>query len=126
MTRHGQRRAYINGLELDIQAPPYDRLFLLDDPNLPGEGSAVTEAEQEAFFDRSALSIYLLLACGTVWQTVASHTANDDGTLDDGRPRYLHTVRAALADVDRAHVRELLAARVKASLLETLVARLAQ
>ena len=121
MARCGQQRSYINGLEVASQAPPYDQLFLLDDPALPNGGPRVTEVEQEGFFDRAALSLYLLLARGSVWQTIASHTANDRGEPVDGRLRYLHSVRATLATVDRARLQELLAAEMRARLLAAVV-----
>lgn len=125
LSRHGQRRAYINGLEIDMQAPPYDRLFLLDDPAIAGEAGRVSEADLEAFLDRSAVALYLLLARGTVWPTIASHLANDDGAGADGRLRYLHTVRAAMADIDRAALRTALAARLEHAALDRLARRLA-
>lgn len=122
MTRHGQRRSYINGLTIERQAPVYDRVFLLDDPQLPGQGPHVSPAELDAFFDRAALSLYLLLTRGTVWPTVASHRAND--LVEDARPHYLNTVRAVIADADRPAIGALLAARLEATLLAALAERL--
>ncbi len=118
MHRHGQHRRYVNDLEIAMQQPPYDRVFVIDDPALPAEGARVTEAELEGFLDRAALSMYLLLR-GTVWQTIASHVANDDGVVrDDGRLRYLNTVNAAMLGMDRAHVAEWLTTRLAQRLLE--------
>ena len=123
LSRHGQRRAYINDLEIGIQQPPYDRVFLLDDPALPGEGSRVTEAETDGFLDRAALSLYLLLR-GDVWQTVASHTANDDGIVrEDGRLRYLHTVQGVAIGADRDQISDLLATSLSARVLEQFIGR---
>lgn len=125
LARHGQRRTYINGLEIDIQAPPYDKLFSLDDPTIAAEAGRVSEVDLEAFLDRSAVALYLLLARGTIWPTIASHLANNDGTDADGRMRYLHTVRAAVADIDRTTLRSALAARLEYSALDRLTRRLA-
>ncbi len=123
LSRHGLRRAFLNDLEITLRQPPYDRVFLLDDPALPGAGARVTEAEIEAFLDQTALSLYLLLR-GMVWQTVASHTANDDGVARaDGRLCYLHTVRAALIGADREQIADLLAASLSARLLERFIER---
>ncbi len=124
MTHHGHRYAYHTGLTIDSKAPPYDRLFLFDDPSIPNDGARVVEADLERFFDQAALNIYLLLTRGTIWQTIASHTANDTGLHDDGCLRYLHTVRSAMADVDREHLRELLSLRIESRLLTALASRL--
>lgn len=121
MSRHGQRRAYLNDVTIDIQQPPYDRVFLFDDPTLPGEGARVSEAELESFLDRAALNLYLLLR-GTVWQTVASHIANDDGVARaDGRLRYLNTLHGVAIGADRAQIADVLATRLSAQALEQLV-----
>lgn len=123
MSRHGQQRAYINDLEIAIQQPPYDRVFLLDDPTLPREGTRVTEAEIESFLDQAALNLYLLLR-GTIWQTVASHTANDDGVARaDGRLCYLHTARSAMIGVDRAHLVDALSVELSARVLDQFIQR---
>ncbi|MBX0331414.1 hypothetical protein K2Z83_27560 [Oscillochloris sp. ZM17-4] len=126
LTRDGQRRAYLNDLEIAIQAPPYDRVFLLDDPTLGGGDGRVAEADLERFLDRAALSLSLILARGTVWPTIASHLANDDVSGSDGRMRYLHTVRAAMADVDRPQLTAALADRLEVAALDALAGRLAQ
>jgi len=125
LSRHGQRRSYIHDIEIVLQQPPYDRVFLFDDPSLPGTGTAVTELEMEGFLDQAAIDLYLLLR-GTVWQTIASHTANDDGVVRaDGRLRYLHTARAAVVQADRAQIAELLAADLADRALEQLLERFA-
>ncbi|MFN8499538.1 MAG: hypothetical protein U0641_16935 [Anaerolineae bacterium] len=126
MTQHGQRREYANGLTIDMKRPPYDRLFLIDDPHLPSEKGRVTEAEVERFLDRTALSLYLLLR-GDVWETVAAHTAqpNRAQALEDRRPRYLHTVNAVMAGVDRAYLADALTSRVADQMLEAFRQRLA-
>lgn len=126
LTCNGQRRAYINDLEIAMQAPPYDRAFLLDDPALGGDGGRIAEADLERFLDRAALSLALILARGTVWPTIASHLANDDATGIDGRMRYFHTVRAAMADVDRPQLTAALADRLEVAALDALAGRLAQ
>jgi hypothetical protein len=106
-----------------LRQPPYDRVFLLDDGALPGEGTRVTESEIETFLDQSALSLYLLLR-GTVWQTIASHIANDDGVARaDGRLCYLHTARAALIGVDREQIGEFLTASLSARVLGRFIER---
>jgi len=118
MARHGQRRAYIDGLQIVSAAPPYDRLFLLDEPNLPVASAQVSEPELEAFFDQAALTIYHLLACGTVWPTIASHMANPADAVADGRLRFLHTARVAVANLDRSRLHDVLSAQIAADLLE--------
>jgi hypothetical protein len=118
MSRAGLQRRYRDEIDVSLQQPPYDRVFLLDDPTLPGAGTRVTEAELEGFFNQAALSLSLLLR-GTVWDTIASHLANDDGVpRDDGRLRYLHTVRGVLAGADRRQIHDLLAMRISDRLIE--------
>jgi hypothetical protein len=118
MSRAGQQRRYRDEIAVSLQQPPYDRVFLLDDPTLPGAGNRVTEAELEGFFNQAALSLSLLLR-GTVWDNIASHLANDDGVpRDDGRLRYLHTVRGVLAGADRRQIHDLLATRISDRLIE--------
>lgn len=112
LSRHGLRRRFINDLEIAMQQPPYDRVFLLDDPHLPGAAAKVTEHELDLFLSQSALSLYTLLR-GTVWPTVASHTANDDGVARaEGRLRYLHTARAVMLRADRDQLRSQLEQRL--------------
>jgi hypothetical protein len=124
-SRHGQRRAYRNDLELAIPQPPYDRVFLLDDPTLPGAGTRVSAAELDVFLDRAALTLHVLLR-GSVWPTVASHTANDDGvTRADGHLGYLHTAAVALVAADRAHLTEVLAADLVVRALDRFRAQVA-
>lgn len=125
MSRHGLRRHYAPDLEIAMQRPPYDRVFLIDDPRLPGSAASVTEAEMEQFLDQSALSLYLLLR-GTIWPTIASHTANDDGVVrPDGRLRYLHTVRGAALRADRAQLHAALAAGLAVRTLDQFLAQFA-
>ena len=126
LTRDGQRRSYINDLEIAIQAPPYDRTFLLDAPALGGDGGRIVEADLERFLDRATVSLALILARGTVWPTIASHMANDETTGTDGRMGYLHTVHATIADVDRPQLTAALADRLEVAALESLTARLAR
>ena len=84
------------------------------------------QAEVEAFLDRTALSLYLLLR-GDVWETVAAHTAQPDRaqTLEDRRPRYLHTVNAVMAGVDRAYLADALTTRLADQMLDAFNQRLA-
>ncbi|MFP4441055.1 MAG: hypothetical protein ACLFVO_27785 [Chloroflexaceae bacterium] len=125
MSRAGQQRTYLNDLTIRMQRPPYDRVFLLDDPTLPGEYAGVTEAELDHFLDRAAVSLSLLLR-GTVWQTIASHIANDDGVpREDGRLRYLNTIQGVLIGADRAHLTEVLTRRVARTLLDQFCRRFA-
>jgi hypothetical protein len=123
LSRNGQRRAYRNDLEIALQQPPYDRVWLFDDPALPGEGVRVTEAELETFLDRAALSLYLVLR-DSIWQTIASHTANDDGVVRaDGCLRYLSTFHGVLVGVDRTQLAELLTAGLSVRVLEQFIQR---
>jgi hypothetical protein len=129
LTRHGQQRRYLHDVQISMPVPPYDRLFLLDDPSLPGMGNSVTEAEIEQFLDQTALSLSLLLR-GTVLHTLASHTANPDGAADarqrdDGQVRSLHTVRGVLAGGDLAALEDLVTAHLEVQIGEKLLERLA-
>lgn len=125
MSRNGIKRAYSSELIVQLQQPPYDRVFLLDDPTIPATSATATEAELERFFDRAALSIATLLR-GNSWATLASHIANDDGVArEDGRLRYLHTVQTALLGADRARLRELLANEIATDLTGRFLARFA-
>jgi hypothetical protein len=125
MSRHGMQRAYGPDLLVRTQQPPYDRVFLLDDPAIPAAGATATEAELEHFFDRAALSLATLLR-GTTWPTIASHIANDDGVpREDGQLRYLHTVQSALVAADRPRLRELLASAIAGEVTDRFLARFA-
>lgn len=125
MSRHGIHRAYAADLVVNGQQPPFDRVFLLDDPTIPAVGAAATEAELERFFDRAALSVATLLR-GTTWATLASHIANDDGVVrEDSQLRYLHTVQAALLAADRPQLQALLRSTIAADLTERFLARFA-
>jgi len=128
MAWHGQRREYINGLVIDTAVPPYDRVFLMDDPTLPAEGPVVTERELERFFDRAALSLHLLLNTGA-WDVVASHAANPRAgapAVTDHRVRWLHTVSGELAGADREGLLDLLSLTQEAKLLDEFVTRLSE
>lgn len=125
MSRHGMQRAYGPDLMVRTQQPPFDRVFLLDDPTIPAAGAAATEAELERFFDRAALSLATLLR-GTTWPTIASHIANDDGVpREDGQLRYLHTAQVALVAADRRHLQEQLASAIAADVTERFLNRFA-
>lgn len=125
MTRHGLDRRYLPDLHLVLPVPPYDRVFLLDDPHLPGDGLAVTETELELFLDQVALSLFLLLR-GTVWATLASHLANPDRVVRPAvaGPRFLHTVRGVLAGSDQHQLHALLTGHLEHQVLTRLHAHL--
>ncbi len=40
VSRHGLQRTFLNDIEITLRQPPYDRVFLMDDPALPGSGCA--------------------------------------------------------------------------------------
>lgn len=126
MTMHGHAREFANGLRIALQCPPYDRVFLLDDPRLPAAGTKVTEEEVDTFLDQTALSLALLLR-GNVVQTVASHVANPEhaGVHDGGGLRYLHSIRGAVAGVDSDHLARLLTAHLTVQMVQTLAQRMA-
>jgi hypothetical protein len=124
LARDGQRRRYINDLEIALHMPPYDRLFVLDDPALGATANRVAEVDLDRFFDRSALALYLLLMRGTIWSTLAAHLVNDAVNPLDHRLRYLHTVHAAVADLDRRHLTDALTKQLEVHLLTTLAQRL--
>ncbi len=125
MSRHGMHRAYSPELVVRLQQPPYDRVFILDDPSIPATGTTATEAELECFFDRAALSITTLLRDST-WATIASHIANDDGvSREDGQLRYLHTVQAAIVAADRQRLRDLLGVTLAAEVTNRFLTRFA-
>lgn len=125
LSRHGQQRAYINDLVIRSQQPPYDRVFILDDPALPRAGTTTTEAELEQFLDRTALSLALVLR-RSIWQPIASHLANQPCTAhDDGRLRYLHTVQSALIGADRGRLEAALTSALAARALDAMLDRFA-
>lgn len=125
-TRHGHDRHYLPDLHLVLAVPPYDRVFLLDDPHLPGAGTAVSETELAAFLDQAALSLFLLLR-ESVWATLASHIANPDRVTRPATtgPRFLHTVRGVLASADLPQITALLTAHLEQHILTRLTERLA-
>ncbi|MBA3532758.1 MAG: hypothetical protein H0T73_12610 [Ardenticatenales bacterium] len=124
MAEHGQRRAYLNGITIDTDAPPCDRLFLLDDPLLPSQGASVTEQEMQRFLDRAALSLHLLLNTDA-YDVIASHAANPLDLTQDQRIRWLHTVNGTVAGVEREGLLELVTQTLEARLLERFMTRLA-
>ena len=123
MTIHGQTRDYINGLRIDRALPPYDRTFLLDDPLAPVSEGRVTDAGLNAFFNRAALSLHLLVQA---YDVVASHVANPrEGVIkDDHRMRWLSSVSGQMVTVDRVALRLKLMHSIKRGLLSEVVARL--
>ncbi len=125
MSRHGMHRAYSPEVVVRAQQPPYDRVFILDDPSIPAAGTTATEAELERFFDRAALSVATLLRDST-WATVASHIANDDGVpREDGQLRYLHTVQTALLAADRPRLHAMLTAALASEVANRFLTRFA-
>lgn len=128
MARYGQHREYVNGFAVDSDAPPYSRLFLLDDPQLPADAKKVSENELEGFFDRAALNLYTLLNSGTgAWDKIASVAANprdDDVMATDEKIRWLHTVNAEVVGVDQQALKDLTTATQEDQLLKALETRL--
>lgn len=127
LSRRGIRRRLANDLELNMPVPPYDRVFLQDDPRLPAMGTQTTETELGAFLDQTALNLSLLLR-GTVWDTIAAHTANPDQRALRRKytpePRYLHTVQGVLMGIDRRMLIDSLAVRLESHIFATLMRQL--
>jgi bacterioferritin-associated ferredoxin len=121
-SREGQKRRYLDGIQVNFQKPLYDRLFLFDDPQLPSQSNKVSEEEMNAFLDRSAQSLYLLMR-PNIWDTLATPIGNPEGFIDSSKS--LHTVRSVLAGLDRPRLTELLTAQIETQMLETLAKRLA-
>lgn len=124
--QYGQQREYINGLKIRNAAPTYDRVWLLDDPFLPREKSVVTESELNGFFDRAAISLHLLMNTGA-WQDLASDLANpvmETHATYDARIRHFNTASGALAGIDMDGLRDLLALKKQAQLLQTIALQL--
>lgn len=121
MSHHGQRRKYINDLFINTAAPPFERIFLFDDPMLPREKNAVTEAEQHAFFQRAAISLHLLLNTHA-WDELAGVEANRplQTHANDSRLRLYNTINGALAGVDRDGLIELASLAKQEALLNGL------
>lgn len=125
MSKFGQRRKYINDLFINTAAPPYERVFVLDDPMLPREKNAVTEAEQHAFFQRAAISLHLLLNTHA-WDELAGVEANRplQPQANDSRLRLYNTINGALAGVDREALIELAGLAKQEALLNGLTKQL--
>lgn len=126
MSQYGLRRQYINDLYIDTATPPYEKIFVLDDPMLPREKSTVTEAEQHAFFQRAAISLHLLLNTHA-WDEIAGIEANRPlrTHVNDTRLRLYNTVNGALAGVDQEGLLELATLAKSESLLQGLAKQLA-
>lgn len=126
MSRYGQQRKYINDLFINSAAPPFERIFLLDDPMLPREKNAVTEAEQQAFFQRAAISLHLLLNTHA-WDELAGVEANRplQAKSNDSRLRLYNTINGALAGVDREGLIELAALAKQEALLNGVIGQMA-
>ncbi|MDQ2805467.1 MAG: hypothetical protein M3Z04_00885 [Chloroflexota bacterium] len=61
LAQYGIDRPGIDGENLREQAAPYDRIWALDDPRLPADGTTVTPRESEAFSARVAAAARALL-----------------------------------------------------------------
>lgn len=126
LARHGFHRQFINGMNIRTASPPYDRLFLLDDAQLPRAQTYVTESELNAFFQHAAVSAHLLLST-EAWEVIASHHANptgERGAQPDGRLRMWNSVNGALAGADSDALAELVALTHQTQLLDALAAQL--
>ncbi len=127
MAHHGLRRAFIDGMPLDIGEPPCDHLFLIDDNTLAtDERGRVTEAALDDFARRSARAARALLR-SNAWDVVAARAVNaDDAAPDDGRLRWMTTLSVATAAVDRPALAALATASYQTRLLQALAQRLSQ
>ncbi len=126
MARHGQQRAYVNGLTINTATPVYDQIFLFDDPLLPRAQAYVTEAELSAFYQRTARSLHLLLAT-EAWEAIASHHANPrirQDQVPDNRLRMWNSVNGTLAGMDADGLLELVAQTRHSQLLNAIVTQL--
>ena len=126
MARHGQRREYINGLRVDMDLPPFDQLFIIDDPTLATDDkNRVTEAALDGFYRRAARTVRLLLTTNA-WDVVSARTINAREREADGdRLRWMNVLNAATAAMDRPMIVDQAIQARQARLLETLAARLA-
>lgn len=126
LARHGFQRQFINGMNIRTATPPYDRIFLLDDWQLPRAQTYVTESELNAFLQRAAVSAHLLMST-EAWEVIASHHANparERGAQPDGRLRMWNSANGALAGADSEALAELVALTHQTQLLEALAAQL--
>lgn len=126
MTRNGLHTDFINGLKLDMDVPPYDQVFLLDDNTLPiDENGRVTEAGLDEFAERSARAIAVLLGSNAL-ETIAARNVNPDTEgQDDGKLRWLSTLSIGTAAVDKRTLMEQVTYEKQAQLLDDLAGRLA-
>lgn len=126
LARHGLERQFINDMKIRTATPPYDRIWLLDDAQLPRAQTFVTESELNAFFQRAAVSAHLLLST-EAWEVIASHHANparERGAQPDGRLRMWNSVNGALAGADSEALAELVALTQQTQLLDALAMQL--
>lgn len=124
MARHGQHREYINGLRVDMDLPPFDQLFLVDDPRLKTDDKGrVTEAAQEEFFARTARALRLLLTTNA-WDVVSARAINVNGPQLDDKLRWMTALNAATAGVNRSALYQQAIAARQAHLLDGLARRL--
>lgn len=126
MARYGQTREYINGLTIDMKLPPYDHVFVIDDPTLEtGVDGRVTEAALDDFYNRAARTLRLLLM-SNAWETVRARVVNSHEDYDDGdAPRFITVLNLASAHVNRPVLSGWGAARRQGRLLRELSSRLA-
>ena len=128
MAHHGLHREFINGLKIDMDLPPYDHVFLIDDSTLPSDAAGrATEAGLDDFYNRSARAIGVMLS-SNAWETVLARAVNADApadAVDDGRLRWLTTMSVATAGVDKPALIERAIRLRQAQLLQELAERLA-
>ncbi len=127
MAHHGLHREFINGMKIDMDLPPYDHVFLVDDNQLPGDASGrTTEVGLDDFYNRSARAIGVMLS-SNAWETVLARAVNADapaGAVDDGRLRWLTTMSVATAGVNKPALLERAMRLKQAKLLTSLADRL--
>ncbi len=110
LARHGIDRLGIDGQAIREAAPPYDYVWLLDDPQLPGDGNRVTDAELAQFSWRVAAAARLLLQ-PSIRAAYLDHVANREGEQTVEWPQF-GTLQLGLGGFDPA----LLTAQVAAEL----------
>jgi hypothetical protein len=77
LAQHGVDRPGIDGQTLREAAPPYDRVLLIDDAQLPSDGRCVSEGELTAFSWRVATAARALLH-PAIRAAYLDHVANAD------------------------------------------------
>ena len=125
MANHGLRHEFINGISIDMDQPPFDQVFLMDDNTLEtNEAGRVTDAALDQFFTRAGRAIGVLLG-SNAWDTVAARAVNPDGmVIDDGKLRWLNTLSVATAGVNKPALIERAIHLKQAQLLQLMAKRL--